>query len=147
MPPSIVQAPDQGPQLSNDENAKRLFDAVNQQRTANGLRPLAISAELTRSAQEHSDKMVSGNFLSTRGADEPSAITRITSQGVRTLKLGEDVVRFNTWPNRVADETVSIWMGAAANRKNILSTAFTRTGIGVTRAADGDYYISEDFAQ
>ncbi len=147
MPPQAVEAADQGPQLSNDEIAKQLFEAVNKQRTANGLKPLARSPELTRSAQEHSDKMESRNFLSTRGADEPSAVTRITAQGVKTLKLGEDVVRIKTWPNRVADETVSIWMGAAADRKNILSIAFTRTGSGVRRAADGDYYISADFAQ
>ena len=92
--------------------------------------------------------MLSGNFLSTRGADEPSVITRITSQGMSTLKLGEDVVRLKTWPSRVVDETVTIWMGAAPDRKNILAPAFTKTGIGVVRAADGgDYYISQDFAQ
>jgi len=147
MPPAAIQAAEQGPQLSSDEIAQQLFDAVNRQRTANGLKPFAMSPELTRSAQQHSDKMVSGNFLSTRGADEPSAITRITSQGVKTRKLGEDVGRLKTGPARVADETVSLWMGAAADRKNILSTAFTQTGIGIARAADGDYYISQDFAQ
>jgi hypothetical protein len=46
--------------------------------------------------------MVAGNFLSTRGADEPSAITRITSHGVKTLKLGENVVRIKTRPDYVA---------------------------------------------
>lgn len=147
MPPPTVQAPDQGPQLSNDEIAKQVLEAVNKQRATNGLKPLTMSPELASSAQEHSDKMLSGNFLSTRGPDEPSVITRITSHGVKTLKLGEDVVRIKTRPDHVADETVSIWMGAAADRKNILSTAFTKTGVGVSRAADGDYYISEDFAQ
>jgi uncharacterized protein YkwD len=91
--------------------------------------------------------MVAGNFLSTRGADEPSAITRITSHGVKTLKLGENVVRIKTRPDHVADETVAIWMGAAADQKNVLSNAFTKAGVGVSHAADGNYYISEDFAE
>jgi uncharacterized protein YkwD len=147
MPPPTVQTADQGPQLSNDEIAKQLFEAVNKQRSANGLKPLDMSPELATSAQEHSDRMLSGSFLSTRGGDEPSVITRITSSGVKTLKLGEDVVRIKTRPEHVAEETVSIWMGAAADRKNLLSSGFTKTGIGVTRTADGDYYISEDFAQ
>ncbi len=144
---SKAQASDSGLQLSTDEIARQLFVAVNKQRTDNGLQPLAMAPELMTSAQEHSDKMASGPFLSTKGADEPSAISRITNQGVKTLKLGEDVVRLNAAPARVADATTSIWMGAAADRKNVLSTAFTKTGIGVTRAADGDYYISADFAQ
>jgi uncharacterized protein YkwD len=147
MPQPTVQTADQGPQLSNDEIAKQLFEAVNKQRIANGVRPLEMSPELAKSAQEHSDKMLSGNFLSTRGADEPSVITRITSSGVRTRKLGEDVVRIKTRPEHLAEETVSFWMGAAADRKNLLSTAFTKTGIGVAGADADDYYISEDFAQ
>ncbi len=134
-------------QLSTNQIARQLFVAVNKQRADNGLQPLMMSPELTLSAQDHSDKMASGTFLSTRGADEPSPITRITSQGVKTLKLGEDVVRLNAAPDRVADAAASIWMGAAADRKNILSTTFTRTGVGVARASNGDYYISADFAQ
>ncbi len=142
-----VQTPDQGPGVASDEIAKQLFDALNKQRSTNGLPPLTMSPDLTRSAQEHSDKMVSGTFLSTRGSDEPDATARITSQGVKTLRIGEDVGRLKTRPDRVADDTMSIWMSAAANRKNILSSNFTRTGIGVAHAADGDYYVSADFAQ
>jgi uncharacterized protein YkwD len=146
-PPETVETPDQGPQLSTDDITNQLFEAVNKQRTANGLPALSPSAELATSAQEHSDRMLAGNFLSTRGADEPSAVTRITSHGVKTLHLGENVVRIKTRPDHVADETVAIWMGASADRRNIVSPTFTKAGVGVSRAADGDYYVSEDFAQ
>ena len=149
-PPTVqppVQTPDQGPQLGNDEIAKQLFEAINKQRNANGVKPLVMSPELARSAQAHSDTMVAGNFLSTRGTDEASVITRITSNGTKTLKLGEDVVRIKTRPDHLAEETINIWMGAPADRKNVLSSAFTKTGIGVARAEDGDYYITQDFAQ
>jgi uncharacterized protein YkwD len=145
--PPTVQSPEQGAPPSNDEIARQLFGAVNQQRSTNGLKPLEISSELSASAQEHSDKMSAGNFLSTRGADEASVVTRVTSHNVKTLKLGENVVRMKIRPDRLADETISMWMAAAADRKNILSPAFTRTGIGVALAPDGDYYISADFAQ
>jgi uncharacterized protein YkwD len=147
MVPPTVHAPDQGPQLSTDEIARQVFVAINKQRNADGLPTLSMSPELVRSAQAHSDKMVSGRFLSTRGPDETDAITRITSQGVKTLKLGEDVGRLKTRPDRVADDTMSIWMAALADRKNLLSPTFTRTGVGVALAPDGDYYVSADFAQ
>src|ERR1700690_1555990 len=93
LPPQVVVAPEQGPQLSNDDIAQRLLEAVNKERASSGLKPLESSPDLARSAQEHSEKMMSGNFLSTRGTDEPSVVARITSRGVKTLKLGEDVVR------------------------------------------------------
>jgi len=147
MPPPTVQMADQGPQLSDDVIAKQVFETVNKQRTQNGLRPFDLSPELTRSAQDHSDKMVAGNFLSTRGSDEPSVITRITSSGVKTLKLGEDVVRIKTRTDHVADDTLAIWMGAAADQKNLVSTHFTKAGTGVSRAADGDFYVTMDFAE
>jgi uncharacterized protein YkwD len=148
VPPApVVEAANQGPQLSNDEIARQLFDAVNKQRTAANLPALQASPELARSAQAHSDKMVAGNFLSTRGSDEPSVVNRMTSNGVKTLKLGEDVVRIKTRSDRLAEETVGVWMDAAADRKNILSASFTRAGVGVAHASDGDYYLTEDFAQ
>jgi len=142
-----VEVADQGPRLSDDEITRQVFEGVNKQRTANGLQPLLASPELASSAQEHSEKMLVGNFLSTRGADEPSAITRITSHGVKTLKLGENVVRIKTRPDHVADDTVAIWMGASADHKNIVSPSFTKGGVGVSHTADGNYYVSEDFAE
>ena len=147
VPPTPVQAADNGPQISNDEIARQLFDAVNKQRTAASLPALQASQELASSAQAHSDKMVAGTFLSTRGSDEPSVVNRMTTNGVKTLKLGEDVVRIKTRSDRLAEETVGVWMDAAADRKNILSASFTKAGVGVARAADGDYYLTEDFAQ
>jgi uncharacterized protein YkwD len=146
-PPAAENPNNQGPQLSSEEIAQQLLNAVNQQRAKNGLRPLELSPELAASAQEHSAKMSSGTFLNTRGTDEPSVVTRISSHGVKTLKLGENVGRIKIRSDRVADDTVSLWMGAAADRQNILSPIFTKTGIGVARAADGDYYLTEDFAQ
>jgi uncharacterized protein YkwD len=146
-PSTAVETSDQGPQLSTDEITNQLFEAVNKQRAANGLPTLSASPELATSAQEHSDRMLAGNFLSTRGGDEPSAVTRITSQGVKTIHLGENVVRIKTRADHVADETVAIWMGASADRKNIVSPSFTKAGVGIARTTDGDYYVSEDFAQ
>jgi uncharacterized protein YkwD len=147
VPPTAVQPADQGPQLSNDEIARRLFDAVNKTRIDAKLPALQSSPELASSAQAHSDKMAAGTFLSTRGPDEPSVVTRLTTNGVKTLKLGENVVRVKINSNQLADETLGVWMNTPPDRKNILSAAFTKGGVGVTHAADGDYYLTEDFAQ
>jgi uncharacterized protein YkwD len=147
MPPPSTEVVDQGPPLANDVIAKQIFDAVNNERAKEGLKPLVASPELARSAQEHSDKMLASTFLATRGADEPSVITRITSNGVKTLKLGENVIRIRTRSDHVADEATTDWMGAAPDHKNIVSSQFTKAGVGVARAADGDYYVSEDFAE
>ena len=145
--PPAVQTVDQGPQVSTDEIASRLLTAINQRRATEGLPAFASTPTLADSAREHNAKMIDGKFLATRGADEADPVTRITSHGTKTLKLGEDVGRLKTRPDRVADDALSIWMAAAANRKNVLSSTFTKVGIAVALAPDGDYYITADFAQ
>ena len=90
--------------------------------------------------------MLAGAFASTKGADEEGATARIMSTGLKVTSLGENVVRIKARPDRIAAETVAIWMHMPADRKNRMSPDFTRTGIGIARHSDGDYYITQDFA-
>lgn len=135
------------PQLSDEQIAQQLLDAINQERTRNHLKPLASSSELAKSAQEHSDTMQRGGFLSTKGESEEGVFARMTSAGVKATSIGENVLRLHARPDKLAGEAVGVWMNTPADRKNLLSASFIRTGIGVSRSPDGDYYITQDFAQ
>ena len=143
-----MQAPvNEGPQLTNDQVAQALFSAINDFRGKQSLPPFILSPQLAQSAQQHSDAMERGSFLSTKGADEQPVYARISSAGVKTMKIGENVVRIKTRSDKLADETLKIWMSAPPDHKNLVSSAFTKTGIGVTRASDGTYYVAQDYAQ
>lgn len=148
-PQSVAQKPTAPPvtEIPTQELEKQLFKAVNDTRAQNGLRPLALSVGLTRSARQHSDTMANGAFLSTRLAGEQSVLDRMTAVGVTSKMIGENVLRLGAKPDQAVSETISTWMAREPNRKNLLGTAFTKTGIAITRGGEGDYYITEDFAQ
>lgn len=66
------------PPLTDQDIEHQIFDAINSQRATSGLPPFAMSPELASSAQAHSERMLDGNFLSTRGPGEPSVVIRMT---------------------------------------------------------------------
>lgn len=142
-------------QLTDQQITQQLFDAINRERQNNQLKPLTISSELSRSAQEHSDTMQRGAFISTKGESEQGVFQRMssagafqqTSSGHTKTFIGENVLRLRAKPDQLAAQSVGVWMSAPADRKNLLSASFTRTGIGLSRSSDGDYYITQDFAR
>ena len=58
--------------------------------------------------------------------------------------LGENIA-FNQGFDDPSAFAVQRWMGSSKHRANILSSQFTRTGIGVARAADGSIYFTQVF--
>jgi uncharacterized protein YkwD len=146
QPGAQAEANASQPQLSDEQIAQQLLEAINQERTRNHLQPLTLSPDLAKSAQEHSDAMQRGSFLSTKGESEQGVFARMSSVGVKATYIGENVVRLRARSDRLANEAVGVWMNAPADRKNMLSASFTRTGIGLSRSPDGDYYITQDFA-
>ena len=133
--------------MQDGDIAKQISDYVNNERVQHGLKPFTEAPSLEKSAQTHSENMLSGNFLGTRGKDEPSVIIRMTNEGMHSTAIGENVLRLHENSHRVAPETLAIWTNTSADRANVLSRWFTKTGIGVTHDKEGDYYITQDFAQ
>lgn len=146
---TYAQKPTAAPtvEIPTKQLEKGLFQAVNDARKQNGLKPLAFSVGLTKSAREHTNTMSNGSFLSTRLAGEQSVLDRMTAAGVNSKMIGENVLRLGAAPDQVVSTTVSTWLAREANRKNLLGAGFTKTGIAITRGSEGDYYITEDFAQ
>ncbi len=149
VPPATAQKPSAPPvvEIPIAQLEKDLLQAVNDARGQNGLKPLAHSGGLSKSAREHSDTMAHGAFLSTRLAGEQSVLDRMTAAGVNSKMIGENVLRLGARPEQMVSETVSTWMACEPNRKNLLSASFTETGIAIARGSEGDYFITEDFAQ
>ena len=67
---------------------------------------------------------------------------------MKTLKLGENVVRIKTRPDHVADDTRGDLDGRLSKSQEYrLALVHQGRRSGLAHAADGDYYVSEDFAQ
>ena len=124
---------------------RRAFELVNAERRARGESPLVWDAELSRMARQHSGDMARSGYLDHRGPDGLDMAARARSMGIRGWKVLGENIAFNEGFNDPSAFAVERWMGSTQHRSNILNSQFTRTGIGVARAADGSIYFTQVF--
>lgn len=109
---------------------------ANQQRTANGLAPVAQQAAVQAAAEAHSIDQASARRMSHTGTDGSDAGTRLTRAGFT----------WGTWAENVAAgqpdcaAVVGAWMNSPGHRANILLPSVTSIGVAMARAADGTPY-------
>ncbi|MBD0325785.1 MAG: CAP domain-containing protein [Pyrinomonadaceae bacterium] len=124
----------------------RAFELVNAERAKKGLRPLVWDAELTRMARTYSEKMAQQNFFSHKAPDGQGLRERSRASGIAGFKrLGENLA-YNKGFADAAMCAVVGWMRSEGHREHILDGEFTRSGLGIARAADGRVYFTQVFA-
>lgn len=112
-----------------------LLQLVNEQRQANGLKPLSIDSELMQAAQIRADE-ASVKYSHER-PDGSSCFT------VSNKAYGENLAKANAY--NTLDEVVEAWMLSKAHKDNILYASSDKTGFGICKLADGTYYVAELF--
>ena len=123
---------------------RRAFDLINAERSAKGEEPLVWDGDLCRMARQHSEDMARQNFFSHAGPSGDT-VDRARSLGIRGWgALGENIA-YNQGFDDPAAFAVERWMGSPKHRSNILSRMFTRSGLGIARAADGRIFFTQVF--
>lgn len=149
--PRIINASHAGAAISSSAavsataDERRAFELVNAERRARGESALVWDAELTRMARLHSEKMARQNFFSHSGPDGQGLRERSRASGIVGFKaLGENLA-YNKGFADAASSAVVGWMRSEGHRDNILNAEYTRTGVGIARAADGRIYFTQVF--
>lgn len=125
---------------------RRAFDMINQQRIAKGAQPFVWDAQLTSMARIHSQNMVTQNFFNHVGPDGQDMVARARACEIYGWRsLGENIA-YNQGLQDPAAFAVERWMHSTKHRTNILNNQFSRSGIGVARAADGRIFFTQVFA-
>jgi uncharacterized protein YkwD len=121
-----------------------LLRAVNQTRTAHGLRPLRLDASLVRAARSHSLEMLRADVF-THGDFHG----RMLAFHVVGPTAGENLA----WGNGSYAQSASIiaeWLASPEHRANLLRPGWTRIGIGIARGTfqgnGGASVVTADFA-
>ncbi len=121
-----------------------LLRAVNQTRSAHGLRPLKIDTTLARAARAHSSEMLHGNYFS-----HGDFHARMVAFHVRGPQAGENLA----WGDGAYAQTRAIvaeWLASPEHRANLLHAGWTRIGIGLARGTflgnGGTTVVTADFA-
>ena len=117
-------------QLSADPVAERqMFDLVNEERIAVGLRVLAWDDRLLPVARQHSEEMFRLKYFAHQSPVSGSPFDRLKAAGITYSRAGE---------NLAYAQSVSVahrgLMQSQGHRENILRPEFTRIAIGVVSA-------------
>jgi uncharacterized protein YkwD len=124
----------------------RILKLVNDQRALIGRPPLEFSPRLMMSARAHSEDMAAHHYLGYDGPGGDTPADRARASGVGYLELAENVYcagagGLETLPAR----TVAQWLAGSAYRAKLLSPHLRASAVGIARAADGSFYVTEDF--
>ena len=108
---------------TTNSDVQAVFDLVNKERKANGLRVVTISDELCKVADIRAKEIVT-KFSHTR-PNGTSCFTAFKENGVTYRYAGENIA----YGQKTATEVMNGWMNSAGHRANILSKNFSKIGI------------------
>ncbi|KAG7401886.1 hypothetical protein PHYBOEH_009466 [Phytophthora boehmeriae] len=120
-----------------------MLNAVNKERTAQGLSKLCMNKKLQTAAQRHTTDMATKNYMSHTGSDGSSVSTRITAVGYKWSAVAENVAAGQT----TVDAVMKAWMSSSGHKTNILNSKYTMFGCGYAYSSSSTYkhYWTQDF--
>lgn len=122
---------------SNADNLayeEKVVQLVNEQREANGLKPLTLSSKLSDVARLKSQDMHDNKYFSHTSPTYGSPFDMMKSFGISYRTAGENIAMGYSTPEAV----VNGWMNSPGHRANILNAAYTTIGVGYV--ASGHYW-------
>lgn len=131
-PGQILTVPEADASASAYE--KEVVRLVNEQRTQNGLPPLAEDWELSRVARYKSQDMADRHYFSHTSPTYGSPFQMMRDFGLSYRTAGENIA----YGQRTPQEVVNAWMNSSGHRANILNASFSRIGVGYV--AQGRYW-------
>jgi uncharacterized protein YkwD len=137
-----------GSSVSEDdlkEICTRIHELVNRQRQENGLEALTYDDSLAGVAVGHSEDMAGRGFFAHNNLEGKGLKERCTDKGIQRDKTGENIFCCQGMADP-ARSAVSGWMTSPGHRKNILERDFSHQGLGISRAVDGTYFVTQVFA-
>jgi uncharacterized YkwD family protein len=125
------------PTPSNQSFEQQVVNLVNEQRAANGLKPLTLNTKLSNVARLKSQDMHDNNYFSHTSPTYGSPFDMMKSFGISYRAAGENIAMGYATPEAVMNG----WMNSPGHRANILNPSFTQIGVGYV--ASGHYWTQE----
>ncbi len=123
---------------------QRVFEAVNQERKARGLRELKWDEALAAEARRHAINMAGRRFFSHVDPVRGNLAERLREDKIRWRTCEENIFQEQGYRDPAA-EAVRGWIGSPGHHANMLSPAVTNTGVGVAVRGDGTYFVVQVF--
>jgi uncharacterized protein YkwD len=131
-----------------------VLDHINAARSAGGLTPYTLNAQLSRASEAHNTLMANGCGLSHQCPGEAGLGDRFTAAGVSWTSAGENIGQGNAANEQsqiiaAANGLTDLMLAEVApndgHRRNLLNPGFKQIGLAVTRDAGGKVWFTQDF--
>jgi uncharacterized protein YkwD len=116
---------------------------VNRARQKAGAAPLQAMAALDRVALEYAYELAERGLLDHRSPTpgRETMVQRIEAGGVAWRRAAENLAFRGGPASDVAVMVVAGWLSSPRHQRNLLDVEYTRSGVGVARAASGTWYV------
>lgn len=123
----------------------RLHAAVNTERARAHLVPLERNRELDAVARAHSGDMARRGYLAHVNPEGLNPVERIQAAGIDHFTLLAENAGL-TDRNDPATEILRGWIASPQHRDNLYAPPFNTTGLGIARAKNGTWYVTQLYA-
>ena len=115
---------------------------LNSDRAAYGLAPLTLDPELCRIARIKSEDMRDNNYFAHESPTYGKVSAMLRHFGYAFSGAGENIAHHAT-----VDKAQAAFMSSDGHRRNVLSSAWTKAGVGVCTDRNGFVYVTQIFAR
>ena len=143
--PVPTRAPSMDDDYTTDSIAaqeQKAINLLNSERMAQGLPALTVDPELTRLARLKSQDMRDNRYFAHESPTYGRVSDLLTRFGYAFSGAGENIAHHAT-----VDKAHAAFMSSEGHRRNILSSAWTKVGIGVCYDASGYVYETQIFVR
>lgn len=120
---------------------QEVVELVNVERQKAGLPALTLDAEISNIARLKSKDMADNNYFGHQSPTYGSAGNMLSQFGIDWSAWGENIASGQRTPEAV----VTAWMNSSGHRANILSSNFSRIGVGYVTNSNGTPYWTQIF--
>lgn len=121
---------------------QKVLNLINSERTAQGLSPLTLDATLSNLARLKSQDMRDNNYFAHESPTYGRVADMLKQFGYSFSAAGENIAHHAT-----VDKAHAAFMSSDGHRRNILSSAWTKVGIGVCYDRNGYVYVTQIFVR
>jgi uncharacterized protein YkwD len=122
--------------LSEAQMESSITCLINDERSSNGLPPVAPNGDLRQAALSHSNEMISQSYFEHTSPAGVTFMDRIEAtgymRGARTWTVGENLV-WGTGPLSTPQALVTAWMNSPPHRENLLRPTFRELGVAAVQ--------------
>src|SRR5581483_10035569 len=126
------------------DDARRIFERANELRAIRGCAPLIWSDRVAECALEQSRRKQKLRFPGHEDPERGGVSDRLNAAGIAWSACAENLFQVKGYDDPV-NFAIVFWWYSAGHQANMLNPEYTHGGVGVTRAEDGTFFVTQIF--